>query len=176
MEKGERRTPAQIEWDRTVAFGLRLRGKTQTEIAAELGVSQQAVSRDLAAVQRDYERRHQEERDHLRAAELARLDVAEAAAWREWDRSREDAVETTSKLVQAGANAAGEGGTPRVETGETRKGRLGDPRYLEIVIRCDERRSKLLGLDAPTEIDLGRSWAEIAAAAVAELNEEAKGK
>jgi hypothetical protein len=121
---------------------LYLMGWTQAAIGVKWEVSQQQISEDIKAVRAEWMESRKASYDQWIAQELARIDVIEANAWEQWARSCQDAV--TVKTAQ------GTGG----ETGWTKDERIvseqpGDPRFLTVALNCVERRSKLLGLDAP---------------------------
>ena len=61
-------------------------------------------------------------------------------AWVAWELSLQDKERST---VTTGPN----GGTSDMTENQS-----GNPRYLDIVLNCIEKRCKLLGLDAPTKI------------------------
>lgn len=78
-----------------------------------------------------------------KAAELAKLDEIEREAWGAWHRSY-GKRQATSTERRTGGKAPGD--KARVTTEEV----SGDPRFLAIVLDCQQRRAKMLGLDAPT--------------------------
>lgn len=74
----------------------------------------------------------------------------------EWERSRQDRFRTDTK--KKGVPTSGEPGTgsggDRILTVLREEKRIqelgeGDPRYMELMIKCEEQRAKLLGLYAP---------------------------
>ncbi|WP_166830672.1 helix-turn-helix domain-containing protein [Thalassoroseus pseudoceratinae] len=118
-------------------------GKTQAEIAEAVGVSQLQVCHDLKMVRRHWRESAIRDFDALRDEQLAKIDEAERRAWEVFERSCEDAVKTRREV---GEN--GEFGTGYME----RVGQTGDVRSLDLVLKCVERRCKLLGLDAPQKV------------------------
>lgn len=135
---------AMAERRRRVA-ALYLRGETQAEIASAVGVDQGTVSRDLEALHADWKGSGLIDFGERKGQELARLDVLERVAWQAWERSCQDAEKTVRKRVPAGDGH-------RVETTHTREGQAGDPRFLERVGWCIDRRCELLGLDPPKKV------------------------
>jgi hypothetical protein len=85
--------------------------------------------------------------------ELARLDRLECTYWDAWERSKRDAEVRTAKTVKTAKGA-------REEASQREEGQCGDPRFLEGVFRCINRRIQLLGLDAPSA-ELLRLAAEV---------------
>ncbi|NWO06854.1 MAG: hypothetical protein HLX50_14515 [Alteromonadaceae bacterium] len=91
------------------------------------------VKYDLREVRKRWRQSSVRDFDAHREEQLARLDLMEASLWREWERSC---------------------GIP--EAKKSKKSDLppqtGDPRYMTVMLNIIERRSKLLGLDAPTKL------------------------
>lgn len=77
---------------------LYLQGKTQTEIARVVGVSQMTVSNDLAALRKEWLAASLRDYDAKLAEEWERLKHLERAAWEEWERSREHGLGDTKYL------------------------------------------------------------------------------
>jgi len=63
--------------------------------------------------------------------------------------TRQDQHESTAE-PEKGKSKGGTRKTKRIHV--EKEGRDGDPRFLDIVLRCNEARRKLLGIDAPTKI------------------------
>ena len=78
--------------------------------------------------------------NEAKAQELAKIDEVERQAWVAWERSQEDAEST--KVVETASDKRYEAQT---------KGQAGDPRFLDIVMKCVDRRCKILGVDAPVK-------------------------
>ncbi|EKE79464.1 hypothetical protein [Idiomarina xiamenensis] len=136
-----RRKPDQVIKDQAIVAEMYLKGRTMADIADELGASINMVNYDLREVRKRWRNSAVRDFDAHRAEQLARLDLIEAAAWREWERSCEDYYKHT-----VGETAQGE--IDKEETG----GQTGDPRYMNVILSTVERRCKLLGLDAPTKV------------------------
>ena len=77
-----------------------------------------------------------------KAEELAKLDELEREAWAAWHRGIGRKQVRTTKI------GGKEGGEVSLRTEVLN----GDPRYLGIVLDCQQRRAKILGLDAPQKI------------------------
>ena len=137
---GRGRDRAQLTRDRRRIADLYLQGKLQAEIAGKLGIDQSTVSRDLKALHREWQQSALVDIDKAKGQELARIDRLEREYWTAWQRSCEDA----ETVRQEGTKA--EGPSKIIKTA---KGQAGDPRFLQGVQWCIERRCKILGIDAP---------------------------
>lgn len=113
-----------------------LRGETQWEIARAFEVDQATISTDLKAIQKEWLAQALLDRGEWTARELARIDEVERNAWVAWTKSQENAEVLRAKM--RGQNS---------ETEKISKGQAGDPRYLDIVLKCVTKRCELLGLD-----------------------------
>lgn len=138
-----RRHPVQREKDLRELANRYLKGKTQAEIAVELGVSQQAISDDLKLLQKRWQAASLMDLDEAKARELAKIDELERVYWAEWLVSKQE------KQVTQTAKKAG-----RAEAMVRKETRDGNPAYLAGVQWCIDRRCKLLGLDAPERTEL----------------------
>jgi hypothetical protein len=142
VPRGRRgRTADQIAAQRADVARWYSTGRTLGWIANKQGLSLRQVKYDLKAIREEWRRDRVEYTQHAIDQELAKIDAAEAQAWRGWRRSLRDAETKTTKT------------TADDETTVV-KGQSGDPRFLTVVLTCVERRAKLLGLDAATKIDL----------------------
>ena len=122
-----------------------LRGQTQWEIARAFEVTQKTISLDLKAIQAEWLAQAVLDRGEWTARELARIDEVERQAWAAWTKSQENAETLRAKTRGADQSSA--------ETVKVSKGQAGDPRFLEIVLKCVAKRCELLGLDAKKESD-----------------------
>jgi len=125
------RTPYQIQRQGRV-FELSLRGWSAREIAAELNIDKDTVCADLVFEQ------------ELRAEELgSRRETEKARSVAVYERVIRKALEraeTAGAILDAIASGADM--------------KLTD-RYLETVTKARERIDKVLGVDAPTKVDIG---------------------
>lgn len=124
----------ELDFERIAA--LYLEGKSQRTIAAEVGISQSTVCRDLEKLRQEWREKANIDFDQAVAEQLAKIDHLEATYWDAWERSLKPMVRTATDEAT--------GKEQRVETS-----RDGDPRYMEGVMNCIRERSKLLGLYLP---------------------------
>lgn len=133
----------EIEERRARVATLYRRGWSQTCIAKEIGVSQGTISIDLSAIIKHWRESRLDDLDAQRSVELEKLNSIEAAAWLAWDESR-----GTHQRRTTGINTRG-------EVDETVTEELaGDARFLQVALSCIDRRCKLLGLDAPDQVQV----------------------
>jgi len=145
---GVRRNPAAISRDRRRIAKMYLRGELQADIAKDTGLTESMVSRDLKALQDEWRASSLIDIDEAKAKELARIDELERTYWQAWARSQEDAEIERTKVT----DGLKEG--KRYEAGKETKGQVGDPRFLQGVQWCIERRCKVIGIDAPTKQEI----------------------
>ena len=143
-----RRSSAELARDRRKIADLYLKGWIQADIADELGVNQSTVSRDIKALQKDWLESALVDFNEAKSQELAKIDRLEREYWQAWERSCEDA-ETVTEKARASRGAEK---PDSIEKTKQAKGQAGDPRFLNGVQWCIERRCKILGIDAPNKI------------------------
>jgi len=134
---------AHVQQRRQEVAALYLAGKYQSEIARLIGISQQQVSHDLQAVHRAWLASSLRDFDAAKAQELAKIDAAEREYWAAWERSQQPREVTTTREA--------DGDAPRTETSRRREHPVGDPRFLDGVLKCIEKRCDMLGLSTATE-------------------------
>jgi len=142
-----RRSKSRLARDRRRIGDLYLRGWLQADIADELGLAQGTVSKDIATMQKSWQEAGAYDFDEAKQKELAKIDTLERTYWDAWSKSREDA-ETVRQEGSVKSDAP-------EKVVRTAKGQSGDPRYLAGVQWCIDKRCKIMGIDAPTEINLG---------------------
>ena len=137
-----RRTVAQREKDLERTAELYLRGVYQSDIAAELGVTQGTVSNDLKALYKRWQESALIDINEAKSRELARIDELERTYWAEWEASKGERVSTATERTNAGDSQ-------RSKATVRKEQRLGDSSYLTGVQWCITRRCAILGIDAP---------------------------
>jgi predicted transcriptional regulator len=140
-----KRTPVERNRDLKLTAEMYIRGKTQYEIASELGISQSQVNYDLKAIQAQWRESTTMNLDEAKAKELARLDELEREFWAAWEASKGERTQARQEKNNSGAT---------VKASMMKEQRDGNPAFLNGVLSCIDRRCKLLGLDAPTKSEL----------------------
>ena len=138
-----KRTAQQRQADLVATSELYVKGHSQAEIAGRFGVPREQIAYDLREIRQNWIDTQVSSFDGIQARELEKLDRLERSAWHGWE---------LSLTAQEGQSV---GRTIRDGGGE------GDPRFLEIVTKCIERRARLLGLNAPTNVPLPRPTAKV---------------
>lgn len=121
---------------------LYLSGHSQADIGREIGVSQQQVSKYLRVLQKAWLERLGSDVEATKSRELARIDRLEREYWTAWTKSQED---SETSVEESGSGPLG----PTSKHSLTRKGQVGDPRFLQGVMQCVEMRLKIIGGFAP---------------------------
>jgi len=120
-----------------------LAGKHQHEIAQLVGVTQQQVSLDLKAVQREWLQSSIRDFDAVKSEQLAKIDRIEREAWQAWERSFQQREITVQEVTESDHRIN------KVSIRREQQG--GDARFLQIIQKCIDQRCDLLGLSTSTE-------------------------
>jgi len=144
---GRRRSTAELTRDRRRIADLYLAGWTQAAIGEEIGLSQQTVSLDLKALQREWLASSLIDFDTAKSKELAKVDRLEREYWTAWEASKLDKETQVTEKVSSNEDL-------RNKAQIRREGQVGNPSFLSGVQWCIERRCKILGIDAPTKQDV----------------------
>lgn len=148
-KRGPKRNHEQRERDLEITARLYMQGWYQQEIAdylsnregdptADYTLSQVTISKDLAEIRRRWLESSLVDMDQIKAEELAKIDRLEREYWQAWEDSRQ--VLETRKL-QSGDKGSSE---LLIEAEQ-----VGDPKFLQGIQWCIDRRVKIFGLDAP---------------------------
>ncbi len=121
---------------------LYLSKNTQAEIGEIVGLTQQSVSLHLKALQKEWMESANKDFDLTRAIELAKIDRLEATAHDAWEASRKD---KTTESIDTVSDV-------EVKTQTRTQSQYGNPRFLDLVLKCITKRCEMLGLYAPTKI------------------------
>jgi hypothetical protein len=135
-----RRLDRQREYDRTRAVELYLRGHSLLEISVAVGVSRRTLQADLSRVRQRWLASQIRDWDELQAVELARIDQIESAAWDGYDESRQG---TRKRKHVKGLDSKGAKDIRLREQTTS----AGNPKFLEVALRCIGMRCKILGID-----------------------------
>lgn len=146
----KKRTRFQIEQDRERITSMYLRGIRQVDIADKIGVTQQQVSYDLKAIQKQWRKDTAINLDEAKNRELARIDELEREYWVAWERSKGEKTKQSQEAAGVDKN-----GQPIVKKmSKVRETMLGNPAYLTGVQWCISERCKLLGIYAAVKQDV----------------------
>jgi len=166
-----KRTSIQIERDRRDIAQLYLKGWIQADIAAYLSedperhyvLSQQMISYDLRRVQAQWRESALIDVDEAKSRELAKIDQLEREYWQAWERSCENAetvVRKTKGTVKKYEDGDGQFVAERpAEVNKTSAGQAGDPRFLQGIQWCIDRRCKIIGVDSAKRIRVDGRYA-----------------
>jgi hypothetical protein len=131
-----------------------LRGLRQWEIGRQLGVSQQCIARDVAALEKEWLAAAVVDLDAAKAKELARIDRLEHVAWRAWQRSCQRKERASTRMEKKLNDDAPQGKTVTSKHTELRDG---NAEYLKRVEWCITKRCELLKLNPPQRLEHGGS-------------------
>lgn len=132
-----KRTEDQRQHDLTRIADMRLRGYTHQQIGEALHLSRQQIAYDMAEINARWRESQLASISEAVARELDRLEAIEQEAWEAWRRSIGTMRRTT--LSEGGKNG------DQIDTTEWTE--AGDPRFLDVVLRCVDRRARLMGLE-----------------------------
>lgn len=128
------------------------------EVKRRLGLKTCSASTICTDVQRllaEWKEQRLEDMDAKVTAELARIDLVIKEAWAMWEKSKEDRHRKKSKQTGVPTDSNGNVSMLTIraimEDAEVRG--VGEPRYLDIILRALAQRCKLLGLDK-TAVDV----------------------
>jgi hypothetical protein len=148
--RGPKRNQFQREADYERISDLYLRGRYQSDIAAELGLSQGQVSQDIKVIQKRWQDKTALNLDEAKQRELTRIDLLEREFWSAWESSK---TERTKARQESGDKKDANGRPIVTKASMEKEQRDGNPAFLQGVMTCIDRRCKLLGLDAPVKND-----------------------
>ena len=140
---------SRIEARELRAIELAVQGWSQRRIAAELGVSQPAVSKILRRVEDRVLEELVVEGERQKARQTLRLDHVYTESMRAWEQSKADTTRRRQRQTQAGTDRAGTTVAELITATQ-----CGDPRFLEQGRRALADQRALWGLDAPQKLDV----------------------
>lgn len=158
---GGKRTVEQREADKRFCADLFVKGYTYRDIADRLNeynrengltyeVTYKTVFYDINQVLVEWKKERFDKIDNYIQLELRKLDKMEVELWSAWESSKGSKRKTKIKggTINNGATTGGELAERTLETIN------GDPRYLDLLLKVQERRAKLLGYNAPVKLDV----------------------
>lgn len=121
------------------------------ELSEIVGVGTGQVCKDIQAINDDLGILEGKDAAIARDRLVAELLEVRREAWEAWEKSKEASVKN-----KASRKAKGEGADAGTETTTERtvEEKYGDPRFLSVILNCNEREARLLGLDAPEKFEL----------------------
>jgi hypothetical protein len=131
-----KRSKAQREQDLACVKRLLGQGRTQAEIAAEIGISLQQASRYARAVLQRLRNEQQGDLARVVAVRVAQLKEVQREAWVGWEMSKQDSVRVYCRHFHDG----------RIRITTITETRHGDPAFLRLILRCIEEEAMLLYL------------------------------
>lgn len=143
------RTPGEIQEHLNIISGLYLRGYSIRQMVDAVNgkskrkTSIRTVHNDIQSLLTEYKEQRIVELEDAQRVELAKINEVEKTAWEAWE---------TSKLKESKTEKDIGGEYARQETHITKEQTPGDPRFLQIIMNCVDKRCKILGLDAPITI------------------------
>lgn len=133
--------------------GLYLKGRSQRDMAAQMGVSRDIIRYDLDAIRENWKKSALFDFNEAVGKQLARLDMAESEAWDAWEKSKTNRSVTVTRQRRRTLPSASDAVLDNVSEAMKRdEQRDADPRYLQIALDCIKERNKILGLYAPDEL------------------------
>jgi len=148
----KRRSQSQITRDLKRIGELYLQGRYQHEIAEELGLSTGTISNDLKKLHAEWRESAATDIEKKKSEELSKIDHLERTYWEGWLRSLRNKVVIIEKEFVIGENGVE---IPAVEKTTRTKPRDGNTKFLDGVDKCVRQRCKILGVEAPTEHEVG---------------------
>lgn len=129
---------------------LYLRGWIQADIAKDVGISANTVSRLLAEVRKRWLVNQVNNFELRKSMELERIDRLEREYWEAWDKSKKG----QNKIINTRLKRTTMRGDSTEETdGQEFLDTPGDPRFLEGIQKCIALRTRILGLEEATKIE-----------------------
>ena len=122
------------------AAGMYLKGATHADIGRALGVSARTAGTYIEEVRLHWLDSALRDYDQAKMEQLAKIDLLERTYWEAWEASRQD-----KETIQIDALPKGEWKATSRSEGQT-----GNAAFLDGVMKCIDKRCKILGLDAPT--------------------------
>jgi hypothetical protein len=142
MTGSSKRSKIQQERDRVTIAELYLKGWSQSRIAEYLELDQSTICRELKKIKRAWKAEAVRDYDLHVDEQLRRLAMLETAHWEAWERSQTVKEQSLSEKLAEAAS----GGDSKTKVQRRTETRIGDPRFLEGLLKCNQERSKLLDL------------------------------
>jgi hypothetical protein len=143
-----------LDMRKKIARGY-LEGKSQLEIAKDVGCTIQNISYHLGKIREEWLKTLVSDFDERKAKEVAKIDNLEEEAWAAFTRSCQNAETLQTEQDEVVVKIRGEDGLPTgetivepgpVTTKRTSRGQAGDPRFLDKIAWCIDMRCKIFGI------------------------------
>ena len=132
-----------------------LKGEQQYDLARAFGVTQAQISYDLKAIRGWWRASAIKDFDARQDQELEKVDLLERTAWAAWERSLQPREMTLTEQTEGGEVPDGQGKvrpkSPTRKASVRRENQAGDPRFLEQIQKCIDKRCAILGIGAREE-------------------------
>lgn len=120
--------------------------------------SLETVHKDVCRLLEEWKEQRISKVEQIVQLELQRNDDIIKEAWKAWDKSKTDYERKKAKHqglpTKTEDQSEGEIATIKIEQSKELVVRQGNPRFLEIILKAQERNAKLLGYDSPIKIDV----------------------
>lgn len=148
-----------------IISGLYKRGYSFREIRSEVmkrldleTYSLETVHKDISRLLEEWREQRIDKVEQVVQLELQRNDDIIKEAWQAWDKSKTDYERKSAKQqglpTRTEDNSEGGISTTKIEQSKELVIRYGDPRYLDLILKVQERNAKLLGYDSPIKVDV----------------------
>ena len=149
--------PARIRARERRAMELAVLGSTQHEIAAELQISQPAVSKLLARADERALADLSSRVERQKVRQTQRLERVFAESMRAWERSKADTTRRRQRQSARDGRGTNTGAGNHTVAEVVVETKHGDPRYLETARKAMSDLRSIWGLDAPQQVDISRA-------------------
>jgi hypothetical protein len=159
---GAKRKPWEVERDRQIVTEYYLKGYPTRKIAAKITelvgtqedgevykLSYKTVSLDVSFLLKQWYAERIHDITNQKLIELTKIDLLEQTYWDAWEKS----AQNHKKVINKARGTIGSKTPDHQEITETEMIEYGEPRYLQGIERCIDKRCKLLGLDAPIKME-----------------------
>lgn len=156
------RKPHEVERDRNYVTEYYLKGYSTRAIAKQIiqrvaneypdalyTITHKTVSFDIKHLLKQWFEDRIHDINNQKLIELTKIDRLEQTYWEAWEKS----VDNHKKMIKKAKGATGSAKPDYQEVTEMEIREFGEPRYLQGIERCIDKRCKLLGLDAPIKME-----------------------
>lgn len=140
--------PQEISRNLHIISELYLKGRKQYEMPAimakmNIHISESSVRRAISLLQEEWRRERIHNINALKQIQLEKIDLLEREYYAAWMRSQRMAVKRVSRSGTVGPNSVS-------EDTETKEKQVGDPRFLQGIQWCVDKRCEILGINNAT--------------------------